>query len=433
MGPGQNHAQPVSRSTVPSKDARWSEAHKPALTWAERRAAIGLAGIIALRTLGLFLIMPVFAIYAGELAGATPLLIGLAIGAYGLTQALLQIPFGVLSDRIGRKPVIYAGLALFAVGSALAASSDQILLVIIGRAIQGSGAIAAVVMALTADLTREAVRIRAMAGIGVSVGLSFALALVLGPALAHWIGLDGLFWLTAGFAIVGIGVLAWVVPDARLPIVKRDAQPVPGQIWRVLRQPDLLRLDLSAFLLHAIMTSLFLVLPLALVAAGLAPARHWQVYLPVLLVALSLMVPLILLAERPGRTKAVLITAVLALGATLLGLLAWHATLLALAGWLAILFTLFHLLEGVLPSLASKRVPSALKGTAMGVYAMFQFSGVFIGGLVGGWLYQWQGANGVLLACFAAALAWLGLVGSLRDGSSDPERATAVEMGNETA
>lgn len=390
----------------------------PPLTSAERRAAIGLAGIVALRTLGLFLIMPVFAIYAGELAGATPLGIGLAIGVYGLTQALLQIPFGVLSDRIGRKPMIYLGLALFTLGSLLAALADDIVLVIIGRAIQGSGAIAAVVMALTADLTRETVRVRAMAGIGVSVGLSFAISLVLAPTLAHWVGLSGLFWLTAAFAIAGMLILALVVPDPKRSVVHRDVEPVPGQLWDVLREPDLLRLDLSAFLLHMVMTSLFLVLPLALVASGLAPARHWQVYLPVVLVALSTMVPFILFAERPGRAKQVLVGAVATLGLTLTGLFVWHTTLFALAAWLVVLFTLFHLLEATLPSLVAKRVPAGVKGTAMGAYTMFQFSGVFTGGLAGGWLYQAHGQGGVLLACAVAALLWLAIVVPLRDTSA---------------
>ncbi|MBK1701009.1 MFS transporter [Thiococcus pfennigii] len=398
----------------------------PPLRPPELRAAVGLAGIVALRTLGLFLIMPVFAIYAGELAGATPLGIGLAIGAYGLTQALLQIPFGVLSDRIGRKPMIYAGLVLFALGSVLAALAESIELVIIGRAIQGSGAIAAVVMALTADLTREAVRVRAMAGIGVSVGLTFAISLVLAPTLAHWIGLSGLFWLTGAFAVAGMLILALVVPDPQRSVVHGDLEPVPGQLWGVLRQPDLLRLDLSAFLLHMVMTSLFLVLPLALVAAGLASAHHWQVYLPVVLVALASMVPLILFAERPGRAKPVLVGAVAALGATLLGLLFWHASLFALGAWLVVLFTLFHLLEAILPSLVAKRVPAGVKGTAMGVYTMFQFSGVFAGGLFGGWLYQAHGQDGVLLACAVAALLWLAIVASLRGPAGDAAAAAGA-------
>jgi MFS family permease len=270
---------------------RRSKQPQAAFTGSEGRAAAGLAGIYALRMLGLFVILPVFAVQAQSLAGATPLLIGLAIGAYGLTQAMLQIPFGLLSDRIGRKPIIFAGLVLFAVGSVVAAMSGSIHGVILGRVLQGSGAIAAAVMALTADLTREEVRTRAMAGIGVSIGLSFALALVLGPALTHWIGLSGIFWFTALLALGGILILALVVPNPDHTGVHRDAEPVIGQLGGVLRNPELLRLDFGIFCLHLSMTSLFLVVPLALRDHGLPVGHHWWIYLPVLALSIGLMVP----------------------------------------------------------------------------------------------------------------------------------------------
>ena len=258
------------------------------MTRTEARSAASMAGIYALRMLGLFMILPVFALYADELEGATPALAGLAIGIYGMTQALLQIPYGLLSDRIGRKPVIIFGLLVFALGSAIAASADNIHLVIFGRALQGAGAIAAAVMALTADLIREEHRVKAMAIIGMSIGASFALAMVLGPVLNTWIGVPGIFWLTAVLALGGIAVVVLVVPNPVVTRVRRDAEAVPAQFASVLRDAQLFRLDIGIFALHLILTASFVVLPLALRdIAGLPANRHWEVYLPVLLLSLS--------------------------------------------------------------------------------------------------------------------------------------------------
>lgn len=393
----------------------------------ERRSAVGLAAIFAMRMLGLFMILPVFALYAHDLAGATPLLVGLAIGAYGLTQAIFQIPFGLASDRIGRKPVIYAGLVIFAMGSVVAATADSISGVIIGRALQGSGAIAAATIALAADLTRESVRTRAMAAIGISVALSFAAALVVGPLLGDAIGVGGIFWLTAGLALLGMLVLAIIVPAPDRSRVHRDAEPVLSQMGAVLRNGTLLRLDAGIFLLHLSMVSLFVVLPLSLAEAGLAPAAHWKLYLPVVLLAIVLMVPFILLAERGKHVKAVLIGAALSLTAAMLGLVEVEHSIWVLGALLVVMFTVFNLLEAVLPSLVSKAARAGDKGTATGVFSSSQFIGAFLGGLLGGYAHETFGPDAVYLLGAAAALIWLGVVATLRP----PENLTnqVLELG----
>jgi len=397
------------------------------LTPLERRSAVGLAAIFAMRMLGLFMILPVFALYAHDLAGATPLLVGLAIGAYGLTQAIFQIPFGLASDRIGRKPVIYAGLVIFAMGSVVAATADSISGVIIGRALQGSGAIAAATIALAADLTRESVRTRAMAAIGISVALSFAAALVVGPLLGDAIGVGGIFWLTAGLALLGMLVLAIIVPAPDRSRVHRDAEPVLSQMGAVLRNGTLLRLDAGIFLLHLSMVSLFVVLPLSLAEAGLAPAAHWKLYLPVVLLAIVLMVPFILLAERGKHVKAVLIGAALSLTAAMLGLVEVEHSIWVLGALLVVMFTVFNLLEAVLPSLVSKAARAGDKGTATGVFSSSQFIGAFLGGLLGGYAHETFGPDAVYLLGAAAALIWLGVVATLRP----PENLTnqVLELG----
>ena len=280
------------------------------MTSGEKRAVVGLAGVYGFRMLGLFLILPVFALFAEHLPGATPFLTGLAVGIYGLTQALLQIPFGLLSDRIGRKPVIFGGLLLFALGSVIAALADDIWLVIVGRAIQGSGAIAAAVMAMAADLTREEHRTKAMATIGITIGASFMLAMLAGPVLGRLVGVSGIFWVTALLALLGIAVVALIVPTPMHSSVHRDAESVPAMFRRVLRNADLLRLDFGIFSLHLILTALFLAVPLILRDLGLAPVHHSMLYLPVMLGSIAAMVPFIILAERRGLMKQVFLGAV---------------------------------------------------------------------------------------------------------------------------
>ena len=393
----------------------------PPLNPLERRAAIGLAGIYGLRMLGLFLILPVFALYAPDLEGATPLLVGVAIGAYGLTQAMLQIPFGMLSDRIGRKPVIFAGLAIFVLGSAIAALATDIHWVIFGRVIQGAGAVSAAVTALTADLTRESVRTRAMAGIGASIGLSFGLALVIGPAVARIWGLAGVFWLTAILAFCGILILAFVVPDPVSSRVHRDAEPVASQLGSVLRDRQLLRLDLGIFSLHVMMTAIFLVVPHAIVDAGVAADDHWTVYLPVLAGSLALMVPFVIQAEGRGRAKPIFLGGIATLAAVSLGFAMGARDLVPLLVLLLAFFTAVNLLEALLPSFVSKTCPAGAKGTAMGVYSSSQFLGAFVGGVLGGVAHQAFGASAVFLVAALAALVWLVAAATM----TPPERVTS--------
>lgn len=384
------------------------------MTAAERRATFGLAGVYGFRMLGLFLILPVFALFAEGLPGATPFLTGLAVGIYGLTQAALQIPFGLLSDRIGRKPVILGGLLLFALGSAIAALADDVWMVILGRAVQGSGAIAAAVMALAADLTREENRTKAMATIGMTIGASFMLAMLAGPVLGRLIGIDGIFWLTGVLALVGVALVALVVPTPSRSSVHRDAETVPVMLRRVISTPDLLRLDFGIFTLHLVLTALFLAVPLVLRDLGLDPVQHSMLYLPVMVVSILLMIPFVILAERRGLMKQVFLGAVasLAVAQFALGLAVEHFWGFVLA--LGLFFTAFNLLEATLPSLVSKVAPVEAKGTAMGVYSTSQFGGAFVGGLVGGWVHQQFGLFAVFEAGALAAVVWLALAAGMR-------------------
>ncbi|MCG2633988.1 MAG: MFS transporter [Gammaproteobacteria bacterium] len=380
----------------------------------ERKAVFSLASIYAMRMLGLFMILPVFAIFAGDLTGSTPLLLGVALGSYGLAQAALQIPYGLLSDRFGRKPLIVIGLSLFALGSVVAAMSDTIWGVIIGRLIQGSGAISAVVTALAADLTREEHRMRAMALIGMSIGASFLLSMVLGPVLGAWVGLQGLFWLTGALALGAMGALA-MVPTPVVTRRHRDTQVVPRELLSVFANSTLLRLDLGIFILHMVMTATFVALPLMLLQKhGLGIVDHWQLYVPVMLLSVLGMFPLVLLAEKHRRIREVSIFAIV--------LMLLSEAVLALFGGqsygvlyatLVFYFVGFNVLEASMPSMISKVAPAGNRGSAMGVYSTFQFLGAFLGGGSGGWLMGAYGPSAVFTFCVGALLVWVVLNYSL--------------------
>lgn len=378
------------------------------MTRAELRASLSLAGIYMFRMLGLFMILPVFSVYARDLPDATPMLIGLAISAYGLTQAVLQIPFGLWSDRYGRKRLIALGLVLFAAGSVLAAMSHSIYGILAGRALQGAGAVAGVVMALAADLTREEHRTKAMALIGISIGLSFALSMVLGPILAGWVGVPGLFWIIAGLALCSLLLLFTVVPN---PVATRfhcDAEAQPTHFKTVLANPELLRLDFGIFSLHLILTATFIALPLILRdRVGLEPAEHWRVYLPVFVLSLAAMVPFVILAEKRRKMKVVFLSFIGLVAIADAGLFLTHAMLLGIGGLLWLFFTAFNLLEATLPSMISKAAPPDLKGTAMGIYSTAQFLGAFAGGVGGGAIYGRFGPEYIFVFCALVAAIWL--------------------------
>ncbi len=381
----------------------------------ETRAASGLALVFAFRMLGMFMVLPVLATYGMDLQGATPALIGLAIGAYGLTQAMLQIPFGMISDRIGRLPVIYFGLLIFAAGAVLAATADTIWGVIAGRVLQGAGAISAAVMALLSDLTREQHRTKAMAMIGMSIGVSFAVAMVVGPLLTSAFGLSGLFWVTGGMAVLGILVVA-VLPRAPAHIRHRESGVARQALGATLRHPDLLRLDFSIFALHAILMASFVALPLALVnEAALPKEEHWWVYLTALVVGFFGMVPFIIYGEKKRQMKRVVLGAVAVLVLSELFLWWFGNRLWSLVAGMIVFFIAFNLLEASLPSLISKVAPAGGKGTAMGIYSTSQFLGSGLGGVLGGWLYQQGGLGLVFAGCAALCALWLAVTWSMRE------------------
>ena len=373
----------------------------------ERRAVSALALLYSFRMLGLFMVLPLLALYAGDLPGATPTLIGLALGVYGLTQALLQIPLGWLSDQVGRKPVIVGGLLVFAAGSVMAATADSLWGIILGRTLQGAGAIAATVMALVADLTSEEQRTKAMAVVGVSIGLSFAVALVLGPVIAAAGGLAAVFWVTAGLALGGIVIVVWLVPAATVvPREHSDVGARAGHFGRALRDTTLLRLDFGVFSLHFILMACFLLVPGALEqSVGVDRAHHWQVYLPVLLLSIVGMVPLMRMAERGGRPREMFLTGIgLVMVAIAVLTMSAHAYIFFFGLWL--FFVGFNYLEATLPSQVSKSVFAGGKGTALGVFSTCQFFGAFAGGAGGGWVLQHFGQVGLVSLCLALAGVW---------------------------
>ncbi|RGE46519.1 MFS transporter [Comamonas testosteroni] len=378
------------------------------MTSQERRASGALALIFALRMLGLFLVLPVFMLEARKYPGGDdPAMIGLAMGIYGLTQAVFQLPIGLASDRLGRKRVIVAGLLVFAAGSVIAAMADSLTGLMVGRAIQGAGAVSAAVTALLADLTRDGVRTKAMAMVGGSIGLMFALALVLAPLLNAWIGLSGIFGLTCALALAGIAAVLWVVP----PEPKQHANAPKGKFSDLLGQPDLLRLNFGVFILHTVQMSMWVAVPAMLVQAGLAKEQHWHIYLPAVLLSFLAM-GLLFSMERKGKLRKALLGAiglvlVVQIGLGMLAATGTIPTIWCMALLMFLFFCGFNALEASQPSLVSRMAPAPLRGAALGAYNTLQSLGLFAGGAIGGAVAKFAGVPGLFVMTTVLVTLWL--------------------------
>jgi MFS family permease len=392
----------------------------------ELRAGISLAGVFGLRMLGLFFILPVLAVHAVHIRGGDNLtLVGIALGAYGLAQGILQIPFGMASDRWGRKPVLYAGLVIFAAGSFLGCIADDVWTMIAARTLQGAGAISSVAMALAADLTREQHRTKVMAMIGSTIGLMFALSLVGAPLLYRAIGLDGLFALNGILCLAAVAIVKFYVPDPPPPAAAPQAAAVrpAGAI-----DAELVRLNAGIFILHIVLYAMFMVVPPLLVSAGLALTDHWMLYLPVVLGSFVLMIPAVLYADRRNNSRAVLIAAVALLLFAEAGLTAFGNGVAALAGLMLAFFVAFNVLEALLPSLVSRLAPAHGRGVAIGVYNTTQTLGVFFGGLIGGWVASQYGTTGVFAVCAVLAAVWLVLAAGMRVPASPVNELSSLTL-----
>jgi MFS family permease len=386
------------------------------MTPLEIRSSLSLASIYGLRMLGMFLILPIFAIYAEGLPGSpSAFQVGLALGAYGLTQALFQLPFGMLSDRYGRKNIIYIGLLLFALGSFVSGYSHDINIIILGRAIQGAGAISAAITALVADLTRDEHRTKAMAMIGATIGITFALSLMGAPVLNRLIGVPGIFMLTGFLSLSAILVVRFVVPTPLTDNTSKTFKEPAPSFKSILKNKELSRLNFGIFALHAAQMAMFIVVPVALATSGSMDVnQHWKVYLPVLLTSFSFMVPIIIVSEKFNKAKLVFISSILLMliAQLMFGMLInifW-----GLVASLFVYFVAFNVLEASLPSLISKIAPPSAKGTAIGVYNTCQSLGVFFGGLLGGFLADFGGSFSVFSFCAILMTLWVGFALSMK-------------------
>ncbi len=395
----------------------------------ERKTAASLSAVFAVRMLGLFMILPILPLFAEELNNATPFLIGLTIGIYGLTQALLQIPLGLLSDKIGRKPVIIGGLLVFTLGSVIAALTDDIYIIIIGRAIQGSGAIAATTMALAADLSREDHRAKVMGFIGMSIGVAFAVAMVIGPLISQWSGLSGVFWTTALLAVIGVFLILFTVPTPKKTKIHQDAGIVGACVKPVLKQGILLKMNASVFLLHLLMIANFSVLPLIFRdQLYLESINHWKIYLPVLAISVIFSLPMIIIAEKYRKIKSIFIVSVILLllsqGLLAINQFSFYPLMFAFL----LFFIGFNFLEAVQPSLVAKYSNVHNKGTAMGVYTTSQFLGIFVGGVAGGVILQQWGFSGAFI--FGAIMSVLLLLIALSLPKPDFHKTQIIKLNN---
>ncbi|HVE44530.1 MAG TPA: MFS transporter [Gammaproteobacteria bacterium] len=378
------------------------------MTRLERRAVISLSTIMSLRMIGLFMVIPIFSLYAQQLRGATPTLIGLAIGIYGLSQAVLQIPCGALSDRFGRKSVVCVGLLLFALGSLTASCADSISVMIVGRTLQGMGAVGSTLLAMMADFTREEQRTKSMAIAGICIGFSFSIAMIIGPFLLQWLPINTLFLVAMTFGLLNIVLLYWAVPSTKEIAWQPTTESLLKALPTLLRMPALARLNAGIFLLHAIFTAIFVVLPISLDHQfGFSAHHQWMIYLPALLIAMVASLGCIGIAERKKQTRSFFVGGVFTLCVAECFLWLAHTNLSVCIIGTCLFFTAFSLLEAFLPSLVSRTAPKNLKGSALGIYSCSQFSGIFVGGVLGGWLYGRFSYTGVYLLCIIFTLAWL--------------------------
>ncbi len=367
-----------------------------------------IAALFSFRMLGLFMLIPVFTVYANHLTAATPALIGIALGSYGLSQGLLQIPFGMLSDRFGRKPIITLGLILFAGGSLIGAFSTSIYGMIIARTLQGTGAIGSVLIALLADLTPDEQRTKAMAIIGVTIGLSFSLAMILSPAVTHYFGLAGIFYLTTLLALFGLLLLHVVIPTPQKEPFHTDSGANPALFKQVLSNRHLQRLNAGIFCQHFVLTATFFTIPIMLqqqIQSGYL-SQQWHFYLPLMVCSFLVMVPFLTLAEKKRKIKATFLGSVMMTCLCQLALAFTYQSWLAICGLMFVYFVVFNILEASLPSLVSRQAHTDSKGTAMGIYSSSQFLGIFAGGAIAGTVYQHTGSQGVFIVNGLVSLLW---------------------------
>ena len=369
---------------------------------AEKLFALKISLVMAVRMLGLFMLFPVMSVYAGNYESATPFLIGMAIGIYGLTQAIFQIPFGYLSDRFGRKPILIVGLIIFLLGSVMAANTSNIIIVVIGRALQGGGAISAVLMAFLADSVSEENRAKANAFVGFQIGVAFMLSLLIGPLISSRIGLSGLFWVIALLSLIAMLIVLSLKHTKSIAYYKLSFEAFKETFTK-----ELLALDFSIFSLHLILAAGFIVMPLLIMENQIVSMiDNWQLYLPAVLLSFLGMIPLIVISEKFKKTKYILLISILLLIASQIIFFSLNLNFKVFLITLTIFFVAFNTVEALLPSLLSRTASASKRGLAMGIFSTSQFLGTFIGGAIGGFIYDIYDLNSVFLFTIFVAIIW---------------------------
>ncbi|WMY94952.1 MAG: MFS transporter [Arsenophonus sp.] len=378
------------------------------MTPKEIKAILGLGSVFTLRMLGMLMVLPILTSYGKDLKDANNFLLGLAIGMYGITQALFQIPIGFMSDRFGRKKTIINCLWIFIIGSIIAASTNSIWGVIIGRTLQGSGAISAVIMALLTDLICEKNRTKAIAFIGISFGITFSISIIISPIITHIIGLHGLFWIISLFGLLGILIIKLYVPDPDLTnnTLNNDINFIKNTIKNLIKNLTLLKINYGIFCLHSLLIINFIAVPLIMIDLNIPTHQHWKIYLSTLLIAFISIIPFIIYANNEYRTKQVFLLSITILFISELIFYCCNKQLLLILTGLQLFFIAFNIMEILLPSLISKKVDKKYKGAAMGIYSTSQFLGVALGGILGGWLLQLNNDNYIFIVGMLFCTFW---------------------------